>query len=199
MIFARESYSDHPFRDLEAQNQNFEKLHFQNCVFKHCSLTECVFANCEFDNCTFENCDLSLAKLPHSFFKQVTFTGCRLMGINWCDADWETKSLLTIKHVDFINCLLDHSIFIGLNLQGASFKDCKARHLDFEGANLSKADFHGADLEMSRFVGCDLTETNFVNAQNYQINAAANTLHKTKFSLPEAVALLNSLDIILED
>jgi hypothetical protein len=52
---------------------------------------------------------------------------------------------------------------------------------------------------MSRFVGCDLSEANFVSAQNYQINAAENTLHQARFALPEAVALLYSLDIILEE
>ncbi len=150
-------------------------------------------------SCTFDKCDLSLTKWPYSHLSQVQFTDCRLMGINWSDADRMMKSLLHTHPMDFKKCLLDHSVFIGMKLKGTSFKDCKARHLDFEGADLTEADFHGADLEMSRFVGCDLTKANFVGAENYQINAAENTLHKTKFSLPEAIALLHSLDIILED
>jgi fluoroquinolone resistance protein len=176
-IFSLDFYSDQSFNNLEVKKQAFERLHFQDCDFTHCNIAECVFMNCEFDNCTFEGCNLSLTKLPYSFFKQVTFTKCRLMGINWSNADWETKSLLTTKHVDFKDCLLDHSIFMGLNLKETAFRNCQARHLDFEGANLTKSDFQGADLEMSRFVGCDLTEADFVGAQNYQINAAENTLH----------------------
>jgi uncharacterized protein YjbI with pentapeptide repeats len=74
-----------------------------------------------------------------------------------------------------------------------------ARHLDFEGADLTRADFAEADLEMTRFSHCDLTEANFVRASNYQINAAENTLHQARFSLPEAVNLLYSLDIVVED
>lgn len=56
----------------------------------------------------------------------------------------------------------------------SALANCKALYLDFEGANLTRA-------------------------ENYQINAAENTLQKTPFSLPEVVALLHSLDIILED
>lgn len=101
--------------------------------------------------------------------------------------------------MDFEGCRLDHGTFISLDLKGTSFIRAKARHLDFESADLTKANFSDADLEGARFVSCDLTEANFVGAENYQIDAAQNTLHKTRFSLPEAVALLHSLDIVLED
>jgi uncharacterized protein YjbI with pentapeptide repeats len=101
--------------------------------------------------------------------------------------------------VDFEDCLLDHALFIELDLKDTGFKVCRARGVDFEGANLTRANFHGADLDGARFVGCDLSEADFTRATGYAINAAHNTLHKTKFSLPEAVALLHSLDIILED
>ncbi len=143
--------------------------------------------------------DLSLVKLPKTQFKQVTFNTCRLMGVNWSAANWEKKSLLEFTHVSFKDCLLDHAIFIGLNLKSTTFTGCRAHSLDFEGANLTRANFHNADLEASRFVQCDLTEANFTGATNYQINASENTLHETRFSLPEAIALLHGLDIILED
>ncbi len=39
----------------------------------------------------------------------------------------------------------------------------------------------------------------FRGARNYAIAADLNTLKQAKFSLPEAVALLHGLDIILED
>jgi len=126
-------------------------------------------------------------------------SGCRLVGVNWCDADWEKGSLLTTRRTDFEDCLLDHTLFIGLDLKETGFRGCRARGADFEGADLTRANFNGADLEGARFVGCDLTEADFTSAQGYAINASHNTLHKTKFSLPEALSLLHSLDIILED
>lgn len=107
--------------------------------------------------------------------------------------------MLHTKHVDFEGCLLDHSLFINLDLSETRFVKCKGRHLDFEGADLTRADFSHADLDGTRFLRCDLTDANFVGAENYHINAAQNTLHKTHFSLPEAIALLHSLDILLEE
>lgn len=197
--FPQPHYTSQKFQDIIVHTEIFEAVQFQDCAFTGCDLSECTFKNCQFEACTFTSCDLSLAKLPLTQFKSVTFKDCRLMGINWCNAYWGQKSLLLGKHVDFSGCLLDHSIFIGLNLTDTSFKRCKARHLDFESANLTRADFSGADLEITRFIHCDLTDATFVGASNYQINAAENTLHQTHFSLPEAVALLHSLDIVLEE
>jgi len=198
-LFDQINYTDTKLKDLEAHGDTFEEIQFLACTFSVCNLSECSFNRCRFDRCSFTGCDLSLAKVPLTQFASVVFKDCRLMGINWCDADWESQSLLSLKHVDFEGCLLDHSVFIGLDLAETCFRNCKARHLDFEGAYLSRTDFTGADLEMTRFVRCDLTEANFVRSENYQINAAENTLHKTRFSLPEAIALLHSLDIVLED
>lgn len=48
-------------------------------------------------------------------------------------------------------------------------------------------------------MNCDLSETDFSGAVNYTIDAGQNKLHKTRFTLPEAITLLHALDIILED
>ena len=122
-----------------------------------------------------------------------------MMGINWCQVDWEAHSLLAKKQIDFKGCLLDHCLFIGLDLGGTNFQDCKTRHVDFESADLSTANFKGADLEGARFINCDLSDANFTGAVNYAINAGQNKLHKTRFSLPEALSLLHCLDIILKE
>ncbi len=197
--FDQTQYIETTFKDLAAPAEAVEGVSFQDCTFENCRLSESAFRNCRFETCTFKGCDLSLAKLPHTRFKNVSFKGCRLVGVNWCDAAWSRSSLLKTGRVRFDSCLLDHALFIGLDLTGTSFKDCQLRGADFESANLTRADFRGADLAGARFAGCDLSEATFVGAQGYQINAAYNTLHQTRFSLPEAVALLHSLDIILED
>jgi len=105
-------------------------------------------------------------------FQDCTFENCRLVGVNWCNAEWDRSSLLKTGRVRFDSCPLDHALFIGLNLTGTPFKDCQLRGADFESANLTRADFHGADLAEARFAGCNLSEATFVGAQGYQINAA---------------------------
>lgn len=197
--FEKTQYTNKTFVELNACENIFTSISFLDCIFNHCSLTECEFKKCTFEKCRFEKSDLSLAKFPLTTFSKNHFIECRLLGINWCQADWQTRSLLPTHRLDFEGCHLDHGTFIGLDLKVTSFIRSKARYLDFESADLTHADFRDADLEGTRFVGCDLTEANFVGAENYQIDAAQNTLHKTRFSLPEAVALLHSLDIVLED
>jgi len=73
------------------------------------------------------------------------------------------------------------------------------QEVEFGEADLSRADLRRTDLIKAHFFHTDLTETDFRDARNYDINAVVNTLHKTRFTLPEAISLLHSLDIILDD
>lgn len=173
--FTRTEYQNETFQDLDGHRLQVAGIQFQDCVFKGCNLGESQFRNCSFDHCRFENCDLSLARLPYARFEETSFKGCRLIGINWCTVNWDRKSLLIKKRVDFSNCYLDHGIFINLDLKNTAFTECHAHHLDFEGANLSQADFSGSDLEMSRIVGCDLAEA---------ISSAHRTTRSTLLKTP---------------
>lgn len=198
-IFNKSDNIDKAIENIDIPSEIIDGVTFTECTFKNCNMCDVTFRNCGFESCCFINCDLSLIKLPQTQFKETIFEHCRMLGINWSQADWETQSLLSKKRVDFEACLLDHSLFIGLDLSETKFINCKARQLDFEGANLSQADFSGTDLEGTRFITCDLSKANFSGAANYAINASQNKLNKTRFSLPEAISLLHSLDIILEE
>ena len=77
--------------------------------------------------------------------------------------------------------------------------NCSAIDVDFRESDLSKADFTGTDLSDSLFLGTDLTEANFRRARNYHIDPGKNNITGAKFSLPEAMSLLYSMDIDLED
>lgn len=193
------AYTEETFKNVNAASARIEGIAFHDCTFLESNFNESVLQECGFENCAFQSCDLCLVRFPHTRFKGTEFKDCRLLGVNWCNADWETGSLLAPKRVDFDTCLLDHSLFIGLDLTETRFKDSRLHGADFEGADLTRANFHGADLDVARFSGCDLSEADFRGAQGYAINAAHNTLHKTRFSLPEAVSLLHSLDIVLEE
>lgn len=198
-MFDQPTYIGETFKQLKSDGMAFEGITFKDCKFDRCRLSECEFRKCRFEDCRWENSDLSLAKFPMTAFIRTRFIESRLAGVNWCLADWAEHSLLHIERLDFEDCLLDHGVFIGLGLKATRFSRCKARGTDFESADLARADFSQADLEGARFVNCNLAEANFVGAKNYRIDAAQNKLHQTRFSLPEALALLHSLDIVLED
>ncbi len=75
---------------------------------------------------------------------------------------------------------------------------CEAKEVDFTETDLSHSDLKGTDFEKSRFFKTNLAYADFKGARNYYIDARVNTLKQTKFSLPEALSLLNGLDIILD-
>lgn len=170
---------------------------FTQCSFHSCQMVETDLQSCYFRDCSFEQCDLSLAKLEHCQSQNTIFRKSRLVGIDWTRLTWQKKALKPPLH--FIACNLNYCNFFGCLLENTKFMDCMLQEVEFGEADLSRADLRRTDLIKAHFFHTDLTETDFRDARNYDINAVVNTLHKTRFTLPEAISLLHSLDIILDD
>ncbi len=161
-------------------------MHFQSVTLN----------NCRFSGCTFLECDLSLAQIPGCSFPATRFEKSKLIGINWTLADW---SFTRVSKIDwFYDCVLNHSTFIGLELENLQIINCIAHEVDFRDANCSKADFKGTDLSKSIFGNTNLTKADLSQARNYAIDPGNNILKKAKFSLPEAMSLLYNMDIELK-
>ena len=193
----QEEYTGRTIKALDASGQRLEGRYFDQCQFIGCRFHEAVLFECRFHNCQFEDCDLSLADVTDSAFRDVTISRSQALGINWTQASWHQAGILNC--ISFDKSVLNYATFAGLRLDDFKVVNCTARHVDFTDATLIKSSFHGSDLLDSRFFHTDLTDADFTSARNYEINASENTLKKTKFSLPEALSLLHSLDIILED
>jgi uncharacterized protein YjbI with pentapeptide repeats len=118
-----------------------------------------------------------------------------VIGVNWTEASWPAVGLF--HAIGFERCAISHSTFIGLGLRRVEIVDCQAREADFAEADLSQANCRGTDFQDSRFLHTDLTEADFTGAKNYAIAPNLNVLRKTRFALPEAMALLYGLDITL--
>jgi uncharacterized protein YjbI with pentapeptide repeats len=117
------------------------------------------------------------------------------LGVNWTLADWSTN--LFGEGLIFQKCSINHSTFIGLQLKGISIVDCVASNVDFRETDLSQSNLSGTEFSESLFISTNLTEADFRDAINYAINPAKNMLTRAKFSLPEAMSLLFSMDIEL--
>jgi uncharacterized protein YjbI with pentapeptide repeats len=74
-----------------------------------------------------------------------------------------------------------------------------AREVDFREADLTDGDFSGTDLSGIIFMNTVLDGADFRRASNYNISPMENSISKAVFSLPEAISLLYSMDIQLED
>lgn len=183
---------DHLFSELVLpENTKIVAAEFSGCTFVTCRLFKTIFFDCRFENCTFQNCDLSSLSIKHTVFNEVLFIESKLMGIQWPDAGIPLD-------VNFRNCTLDYSSFIGVNLKNAELTHCQLKEVDFTETNLSRANCSASDFTGARFINTNLEYTDFSQASNYAIHPDGNTLRKTIFSLPEAMTLLNAYDIIIK-
>jgi fluoroquinolone resistance protein len=192
---AQAEFEDEHFKDIVLETAHVHGRHFYNCLFLDCSFCETEFRQCRFVDCTFQGCDLSLARFGDSSFSETRFVESKAVGINWALATWPGYTLES--PIRFKDCVLNYSTFIGLSLRKIGFVGCTANDVDFSEADLTEADFGDAVLTRSRFRQTNLTRANFVGATEYAIDITTNTVTKAKFSFPEAITLLYSVDIEL--
>ena len=196
---SEKEYNFQEFKGLGLQNEHLERKIFMSCVFEKCSFRESTFLRCKFQDCKFQHCDLSLIILKECSFKNTLFENSEIVGVNWVNTNLAQMKHVFAKPVDFVRCVLNYSTFMGLNLKNVMMTKCIAKEVSFEDADLSHANCTFTDFTDSRFLHTNLTETDFTDATNYSIAANTNILRKTKFSLPEAMSLLYSLDIVLKE
>ena len=193
----QKEYVAQAFKGLNHKGAAVRSKAFESCTFLKCTFQECLFRDCGFRDCVFRASDLSFVQFEGCTFVNCRFESCELIGINWTQTAWSKARLREPVH--FVDCTLNHSIFIGVSLRGITMTRCVARNVDFEECDMTKTDCRFTDFTESRFLHTNLTQADFTGAKNYAIAANANTLKKTKFSLPEAMGLLYSLDIVLTE
>ena len=186
------SYYKEKFTGVTYTSQKMEDKEFEDCVFEKCIFIECVFESCRFIDSSFSECSISAPKAFNSQFTNVTFSDSKIMGFDWTKA--KNVRLLTFKRCD-----ISYSNFSYLRLPNLKLLECVAREVNFNGADLSEGVFTKTDFSLSVFSATNLTKADFRTSFNYSIDFKFNTLKKAKFSLPEAISLLSSLDITLEE
>lgn len=196
-IFDTQEHYDQIFKKIHLEQGEILSGEFTDCKFAQCSFDAAILSNCRFSSCIFQQCNLSLAEIPGSSFPDTRFEKSKLLGINWTQGNWSTSGFS--NSIGFFDCVISHSTFIGLELKGIQIKNCVANEVDFRDADLSKVNFKGTDLAKSLFGNTNLTEADLSQAKNYQIDPGHNVLKQAKFSLPEAMALLYNMDIIIQE
>jgi fluoroquinolone resistance protein len=194
-IRTQTDYSEQVFQGVDLAGADLVSSVFYDCEFVGCSLVGTRLRDCRFVRCTFRQCDLSLLQVPGSVFSATRFEDSQAIGIDWTQADWRATRLG--RPLAFFKCALNHSTFIGLSLHEIQIRDCVAVEVDFREADLSRANLAGTDLSGSLFANTNLMEADLRGARNYHIDPGQNVLKRARFSLPEALALLYSMDIVL--
>ena len=190
-LFTDQSYEDRHFTNLSCQDAELTGIEFFQCRFDACQFLRSTFRRCRFEECVFEKCDASLLKVSESSFIGVRFLHAKVLGIDWTQA---TTPLTLAFHGSNIS----HSMFVWLSLQRMEMVECVAREVDFTGTNLMRANLGKTDFLGSRFLDTNLSYANFSKAVNYAIDPKANRVKKAVFSMPEAMSLLDTFDIVLK-
>lgn len=196
-----QEYLDNHFVNEDFSERNLTVSSFDSCVFEHCSFAQSTLENCSFTNCVFRDCNLLLLKIPNTNFNDVVFERCDMIGVDWTVARWYRSARKTKQNfpISFLACRLDHGVFIGLDLTNIVFDDCSVKEAFFEDASMENAVFRTCDLKGTTFNHTYLKAADFASAKNYDIDIRQNNISRAKFSLPEAMSLIYSLDIELLD
>jgi fluoroquinolone resistance protein len=191
MGFREKVYYRENFAKLAFSGELIEAETFEECEFNKCSFIDCKLEKCKFLSCQLNECTLSAINPAESRFLEVKFSACKVIGFDWTRA-------AKIDGLEFAGCQINYSNFKLLKLPGIRIINCEAKEVDFIETDMSAGIFKNTDFEKSRFFKTNLSNADFKGAKNYSIDVQNNILKKTRFSLPEALALLNSLYIILE-
>jgi hypothetical protein len=117
----------------------------------------------------------------------------KAMGINW--AEMRVPTVRVYCPVEFNGCNINYSSFMALDLREIQIVGCEAREVNFSEANMSQSNLSDSDFANSIFNGTNLSGANFTHSVNYYIDIFRNPVKGAKFSIPEAISLLSSLEI----
>lgn len=191
MTFSEMVYYQQKFSKLILKDEAISPKEFEDCVFESCSFTDCKFTGLKFINCTFNECVLSAIAAPGSRFLEVQFNKCKVLGFNW-------SKTTNLRGLVFNECQLNYSDFSYKKIPEVKMLRCEAQEVDFTETDMTGADLRNTNFDKSRFFNTNLSGADLRGAHSFYIDVKNNTLKKARFNFPEAVTLLNSLDIIID-
>ncbi len=187
LIHIQKTFDKVVFIDKKVNNREFE-----DCIFKKCDFSNSDFSMNTFLDCEFIDCNLSMTNLSGTSLKTVSFSNCKLLGIQF------NSCMDFLFQVSFQDCILDYSIFNNKKMPKTSFQNCSLREVSFIGTNLTSSIFDNCNLEGAIFNDTELKEVNFLTAYNYKIDPEFNPMRKAKFSVQGIPGLLDKYDIKIQ-
>jgi fluoroquinolone resistance protein len=191
MEFDSPLYSQEKFTSLALTEDSVASVKFDECTFIDCRFIEVRFDKCAFVDCVFHDSVLSAIRPVDTRFLRPRFVRCKVIGFDWAKAG-------KLENLDFEESQLDYSNFSSLRLGRIRMDRCSAREVRFIEADMSEGVFTGTDFTGSTFFKSNLTRADFRRARNYSIDIRNNTVKNARFSLPEALSLLEGLEITVE-
>ena len=189
-----EEYVGFTYDATDAADVVLASVSFEDCVFEGLALESTRLVHCSFVDCVFRDCDLGVLLADDCVWRDVAFERCRMQGVDWR----APKGAGLGNQLRFDGCFLRYGVFMAAHLPRVKFANSDLRETEFSDADLTGASFAGCDLSGARFHNARLTEADFRGAQGYDLDVTTKLIKGATFSMPEAVRLLNGLDITVE-
>lgn len=191
--------------EIYQENQEFENIVINEEIIENIKYVDCSFINCKFHDltlkqisfvqCHFVHCDFINVESVASKVQYCSFEACNFVGIQW-HTFTSGKGMRLFK--EFKHNFLKYNSFLAVDLKKIDLSYNTMMECLFEACELEGTIFEHIKFEQSIFVHNNLKCASFKGAQGYHIDIMNNKLKHAKFSLPEAIVLLESLDILLD-
>ena len=191
-IYAIQKMKEIYITDKTIRENSLAKGVYESCQFDSCDFSTRDFSGFHFIDSTFSNCNLSMVKLDETVFRDVVFTGSKMLGLHFEQC---SQFGLSFK---FTSCKLNHSSFFGLKMKKILFKECELFEADFTEADLTEALFDHCNLERTVFDRTILEKADFRTAFHYTIDPENNRIRRARFSLTGVCGLLDKYGIQVE-
>jgi len=165
---------------------------YEGCVFDTCDFFNSAFTEIRFLDCKFSHCNLSLVSLKKTALRNVDFTSCKMLGLQFKDCNPFGLSC------SFMNCSLNHSSLYQTKFRKTVFQDCLLQEVDFTDCDMTGSLLAHCDLDKTTFENTILEKADLRTSFNYSIDPERNRIRKARFSLNAVGGLLDKYDIIIE-
>jgi len=185
------------FDDITYERQDYTeetlvKGNYDNCTFRRCNFAGADLKDVNFTDCVFEECDVSMAKTVGTKLSNISFLGCKMLGVKFehCNP--------FLFSVSFRSCNLGMASFYQMDIRKTKFESCVLHEADFSEANLQEAVFNDCDLHGAVFNYTKLQKSDFRTAFNFNIDPEINALAKARFSRSALAGLLRKYQLVIE-
>src|ERR1700712_4381768 len=95
-------HEDKTFEDIDYSEKTMVRREFVSCKFINCNFQKTDLSSNDFFDCTFNKCNFSLAVVNNTGLKNVSFSECKLIGIDFSKcSDFQFSVSFHGSHLDY--------------------------------------------------------------------------------------------------
>ncbi|MEQ8155382.1 MAG: pentapeptide repeat-containing protein [Clostridiaceae bacterium] len=189
-------FEDEKINNLKLRNETISDTKYIDCEFYNCDFIDVEVDNCLFKDCKFYNCTMNNVTFKYTSMKNAILDNSAFIGINWNTLKGDSRTFEPIYSAK--ECFFKYNNFILMNLNKFKFSGSNFQESFFEECDLRETDFKDVRFQNTQFTQCNMTKADFRGATGYVIDIQSNKLKKARFSLPDVLTLLDSIEVLID-